>query len=93
VVTIVTGMLPAQHRRMTEIRIRLTPTTSARLELVALEPGGPFRLTVEHPARRLVEYFTISSEALGRWAEIEAVLSGMPIDGGDASSIGLMPAA
>jgi len=73
---IVTGMLPAQSRRMTEILIRLTPTTSARMELIAVEPAGPFRLTIDHPARRLVEYFTSSSEALGRWSEIEAVLSG-----------------
>ena len=60
---------------MTEILIRLTPTTSARMELIAVEPEGPFRLTVDHPAKRLVEYFTSSSEALGRWSEIEAVLS------------------
>jgi hypothetical protein len=61
---------------MTEILIRLTPTTSARMELVAVEPAGPFRLIVDHPAKRLVEYFTSSREALGRWSEIEAVLSG-----------------
>jgi hypothetical protein len=60
---------------MTEILIRLTPTTSARMELVALERDGPFRLIVDHPAHRLVEYFTSSTEAMGRWAEIEAVLS------------------
>ena len=77
---------------MTEILIRLTPTTSARMELVALEPGGPFRLTVDHPARRLVEYFASSSEALGRWAEIEGVLSARILRG-DSKGPGLTPAA
>jgi hypothetical protein len=63
---------------MTEILIQLTPTTNARMQLVALEPEGPFRLIVDHPARRLVEYFTSSSEAMNRWAEIEAALSRPP---------------
>jgi len=79
---------------MTEIQIRLTPTTSARMELVALEPDGPFRLIVDHPARRLVEYFTSSSEAMGRWAEIESALSGtMHLSREESRGAGLPPAA
>ncbi len=74
---------------MTETRIYLTPTTSARMELVALEPSGPFRLIVDHPAAHLVEYFRTSADALARWAQIETVLSGVHADDDDA----LPPAA
>ena len=79
---------------MNEILIHLTPTTNARMELVALEPDGPFRLIVDHPARRLVEYFTSSSEAMGRWSEIESVLSGtMHLHSEASCAAGLPPAA
>ena len=61
---------------MNAIVIPLTPTTSARIELVMLNPSGPYRLTVTHPATRLVEYFTSSAAAIDRWGQIEAVLSG-----------------
>jgi hypothetical protein len=44
------------------------------MELVALDSTGPFRLTIDHPATRLVEYFTNSNEAVGRWEQIEAQL-------------------
>jgi hypothetical protein len=47
-----------------------------RIELVAVAPNGPYRLTVEHPAKRLVEYFESPFDALHRWADIEAAFSG-----------------
>jgi hypothetical protein len=61
---------------MNPIVIPLTPTTRARIELVALSPSGPYRLTVAHPATRLVEYFTSSAAAIDRWGQVEMVLSG-----------------
>ena len=54
--------------------IPLTPTTRARIGLVALDPAGPYRLTVDHPATHFVEYFVSSSDAMGRWVEIESGL-------------------
>lgn len=64
------------------------------MELVALDPSGPFRLIVDHPAKRLVEYFTSSREALCRWNQIESALRGPyrfnETQGADG---GLLPAA
>jgi hypothetical protein len=50
--------------------------TSVRVELEALSPTGPFRLAVDHPAKKIVEYFDTPFEALVRHAEIESVLCG-----------------
>jgi hypothetical protein len=75
---------------MYETIIQLTPTTSARMGLVALEPDGPYRLTVDHPATRLVEYFTSSRRAIGRWKEIEAQLRQT---GKNPVTLGVMAAA
>jgi hypothetical protein len=46
-----------------------------RVELLPLTPNGPYRLTVEHPAKTLVEYFDTPFEAMNRHAEIERVLT------------------
>jgi hypothetical protein len=49
-----------------------------RVELVAVTPTGPYRLEVDHPEKKIVEYFDTPFEALIRHAEIEAALSGQP---------------
>lgn len=54
----------------------LGPTTSVRVELEALSPTGPYRLEVDHPAKRVVEYFDTAFAALERHAEIESALCG-----------------
>jgi hypothetical protein len=59
---------------MSETFINLGPYAYVRVELLALSPNGPYRLTTEHPARKLVEYFDDASQALVRRAEIEAAL-------------------
>lgn len=56
--------------------IYLSPTATARMELEALQPAGPFRLILEHPSSRIVEYFDSSTAAIDRWVEIEAALMG-----------------
>ena len=55
--------------------INLGPHSYVRVELVPLTPNGPYRLTVEHPAKTLVEYFDTPFEAMNRHAEIERVLT------------------
>jgi len=55
--------------------INLGPYSYVRVELLPLTPNGPYRLTVEHPAKTLVEYFDTPFEAMNRHAEIERVLS------------------
>jgi len=47
-----------------------------RVELVAVTPTGPYRLEVDHPEKKIVEYFDTPFAALLRHAEIEAALSG-----------------
>ncbi len=54
----------------------LGPTTSVRVELEALSPTGPYRLEVDHPAKKVVEYFDTPFAALVRHAEIESALCG-----------------
>ena len=49
-----------------------------RVELVAVTPTGPYRLEVDHPEKKIVEYFDTPFAALLRHAEIEAALSGQP---------------
>ena len=61
---------------MSETFINLGPYAFVRVELLALSPTGPFRLTTEHPARRLVEYFDDAAAALVRREEIETTLVG-----------------
>ncbi len=56
----------------------LGPYASIRVELRAVTPAGPYRLEIEHPAKRIVEYFETPFAALARRAEIESALSGMP---------------
>ena len=53
--------------------------TDVRVELVAVTPTGPYRLEVDHPDKKIVEYFDTPFAALLRHAEIEAALSGKPI--------------
>ena len=55
--------------------INLGPYSYVRVELLPLTPNGPYRLTVEHPAKTLVEYFDTPFEAMNRHAEIERVLT------------------
>ena len=49
-----------------------------RVELVAVTPTGPYRLEVDHPDKKIVEYFDTPFAALLRHAEIEAALAGHP---------------
>lgn len=56
----------------------LGPYTCVRVELSAVTPRGPYRLTVDHPAKQLVEYFDTPFAALIRHAEIESALTGRP---------------
>jgi hypothetical protein len=55
--------------------INLGPYNYVRVELLPLTPNGPYRLTVEHPAKTLVEYYDTPFEAMTRHAEIERVLT------------------
>jgi hypothetical protein len=50
-----------------------------RVELVAVTPTGPYRLEVDHPEKKIVEYFDTPFAALLRHAEIEAALQGKPL--------------
>ena len=52
------------------------PYSTIRVELQAMSPTGPYRLEVDHPAKKLVEYFDTPFAALVRHAEIESALSG-----------------
>ena len=45
----------------------------------SMSPTGPYRLEVDHPAKRIVEYFNTPFDALLRHAEIESALSGGPL--------------
>lgn len=56
----------------------LGPCINVRVELTALTPRGPYRLTVEHPSKTIVEYFDTPFAALVRHAEIESALTGRP---------------
>ena len=51
--------------------------TDVRVELTAVTPTGPYRLEVDHPAKKIVEYFDTPFAALVRHAEIESALSSM----------------
>ena len=55
--------------------INLGPYSYVRVELLPLAPTGPYRLTIEHPAKTLVEYFDSPFAAMNRQAEIERVLT------------------
>jgi hypothetical protein len=56
----------------------LGPYASVRVELQAVTPLGPYRLEVDHPAKKIVEYFDTPFAALVRHAEIESALTGLP---------------
>ena len=45
-----------------------------RWELTALGEDGPYRLTIQHSAGSIVEYFAGVSEALVREEQLEALL-------------------
>lgn len=55
----------------------LGPYASVRVELRAVTPAGPYRLEVDHPAKKIVEYFDTPFAALARHAEIESSLTGI----------------
>ena len=61
---------------MSETFINLGPYAFVRVELLALSPTGPYRLTTEHPARRLVEYFDDAADAIVRREQIETTFGG-----------------
>jgi hypothetical protein len=53
----------------------LTPPSGAvRMDLTRLEPAGPYRLILDDSAKRHIEYFVESSDALERWAEFDAAM-------------------
>ena len=52
------------------------PYSSVRVEIEAMSPTGPYRLEVDHPAKKIIEYFDTPFAALARHAEIECALSG-----------------
>ena len=58
--------------------IKLGPL-DVRVELIAVSPNGPYRLQVDHPEKKIVEYFDTPFAALLRHAEIEASLLGKPL--------------
>jgi hypothetical protein len=60
---------------MIETYVSLGPQMAVRVRLCAMAPAGPYRLTVEHPAKPLVEYFDSEQAALVRRAEIESALA------------------
>jgi hypothetical protein len=68
------GIALADLSRMISF-INLGPYNYVRVELLPLTPNGPYRLTVEHPAKTLVEYYDTPFEAMTRHAEIERVLT------------------
>jgi hypothetical protein len=45
-----------------------------RSEIVAIEPAGPYRLSIDHGQGTIVEYFATSWAALLRQAELEELL-------------------
>ncbi len=53
----------------------LGPYTNVRVALEAVTPTGPYRLEVDHPAKKLVEYFDTPFAAMKRHAEIESALT------------------
>jgi len=46
-----------------------------RWDVAAVESKGPFRLTIQHPAGTIVEYFHSASAALAREQAIERLLT------------------
>jgi hypothetical protein len=60
---------------MVETYLSLGPQLAVRVLLSAESENGPFRLVVEHPAKRLVEYFNTEAAAISRRAEIETALA------------------
>lgn len=59
--------------------IGLGPYACMRVELLALTPTGPYRLTVEHSSKRLIEYFETPTAVLVRQAETEASMTGQSL--------------
>ena len=43
-------------------------------DIVTLNDGANYRLSVEHPQGKIVEYFTRSADAIAREQEIEALI-------------------
>jgi len=54
----------------------LGPYANVRVALEALSPTGPYRLQIDHPAKKVIEYFDTPFAALVRHAEIESALCG-----------------
>jgi hypothetical protein len=52
------------------------PHARVRVELEALSPDGPYWLEIDHPEKRIVEYFDTLLAALERHAEVESALTG-----------------
>ena len=49
-----------------------------RWDVAAIEANGPYRLTIQHPAGTIVEYFNSATAALAREQAIENILTGEP---------------
>ncbi|HEV3142190.1 MAG TPA: hypothetical protein VGY57_16805 [Vicinamibacterales bacterium] len=46
-----------------------------RWDVAAVDPNGPFRLTIHHPAGTIVEYYPTATAALVREQAIESLLT------------------
>ncbi len=55
-------------------RLPLGDYGEIRIELSATNRHGPFRLTVDHPAKQITEYYVTLEEALRRREEFERIL-------------------
>lgn len=53
-----------------------------RWDVAAIEANGPYRLTIQHPAGTIVEYFSSATAALAREQAIENLLTGEPQEPG-----------
>ena len=54
-----------------------------RWDVAAVEANGPFRLTIEHPAGTIIEYFASAAAALERERAIENALTEHRSNGGE----------
>jgi len=52
----------------------LAGSTLVGWEIVTLDNGSTYRLSVEHPQGKIVEYFKASADAIAREQEIEALI-------------------
>ena len=58
-----------------------------RWDVAAVEAHGPFRLTIQHPAGTIIEYFDSAAAALERERAIENALTDHRSNGGESFEI------